>query len=396
MAAIVVGGILDIISIGLTAASIGQTAIDGLGNSESDGNYRYRMRIGQSVEVGDQDGWAPEVKYFDAAYDEIARSSYETHWVNDGALHSEQFGDDTRQIYEADLIAGDNAICAAWFDFWDADATAPVLVLGGNILRCGGYWSPTRTFLRDEDGAAQPELDCVWLNRGYNGCNVYGNEDSIYGFALPGYYPYWIGISAGQGNPDEVCDHVRVFNSYACKRDEEDQGGDLQGDAPIYDDPLWTSLAKEVITSGRDIARVYCEHDRSRGRSILSLQERLFCDMRTRTLRPLCEDLASPGCYEHRDVSRRVATGSGNRDTELVASDTIIDAEHDVAKRAAMLPYSLDVVTTHCLPSGGLNDSTVKQTIQDLWVPKKLSPIEDGLHIVTANGTAFIMPYCPE
>ena len=388
--ALVVGAILDIISIGLTAASIGQTAIaDGQDNTVS-GTYRYRMRIGQNVATNDADGWAPEVKFYESNWEELARSSFESTWANDGELHNEQFGEDTRQIYHADVIAGNNAICVAWFEFYDADGTPPVVLLGGNILRCGGYWSPTDSYLLYEDNSPTPELDCVWLNRGYNGCHGLSNNEAIFGFSMNNYYPYWLGVRSYESDVNGICSNLFSYGSGDCPR-SLDEARDVPDE--------FAEVAKEVITTTRDIARVYCEHDRSRGRSILSLNERLFCDMRTRELRPLCEDSPVEGCYNHNlRANARIASTSGGRDDELVASPVSIDAAHSIAKRSAEQRSSVTVAQSACLPASDERNLQLNSTHyfgpvtggQDT----QYSIITGGIYTMTQNGTAVIIPEC--
>jgi hypothetical protein len=386
--ALVVGAIIDIISIGLTAASIGQTAIQGAQESTVSGTYRYRMRVGQNVNTGDADGWAPEVTYYDGNWGQLARSKWETHWVDDGGLHDEQFGENTQQIRIADVNAGGNAICAAWFEFYDADNSPPVVVLGGNILRCGGYWSPTDSYLYYEDNSPTPELDCVWLNRGYNGCHEQSNGNTVFGFRLDNYYPYWLGVRSYESNVDEICNNLTPYHSGDCKRDLD------------VSQNVFTELAKEVITTNRDIARTYCEHDRSRGRSILSMNERLFCDMRTRELRPLCEDSPVEGCYNHNppQANARIASTSSGKDDELVAAPVSIDAKHAAAKRSIEQRYSVSVAHGDCLPASDERNLHLNSTHYfgpaSGGVDTQYSIVTGGIYTITQNGTAVIVPEC--
>jgi hypothetical protein len=396
--ALLVGAILDIISIGLTATSIGQTAINGAQESTVSGTYRYRMRIGQNVNTGDADGWAPEVKLYNSDWGELARSSFESRWANDGELHDEQFGSGTRQIHHADMIAGNNAICVAWWEFYDADNTPPVVLLGGNVLRCGGYWSPTNSYLLYEDNSPTPELDCVWLNRGYNGCHGQSNDNTIFGFMMNNYYPYWLGVRSYESDVNGICDNLVTYGSGDCRKRDMEEARDVPEDE-------FTELAKEVIVTDRDIARVYCEHDRSRGRSILSMKERLFCDMRTRELRPLCEDIQTEGCYNFvipNSKSRRsdfkAATSSG-RDSELKVSRVSIDAQHAAAKRSLDVEQrsSISVAYGDCISADGkdsvLNEShyfgPVTAGIETIY-----STITGGIYLQTQNGTSVIVPQC--
>ncbi len=144
MAGIIVGIIGTIV----TGYSIGQTALQNAKTTE--GEYKYRIRIGQSVNEGD--GWAPEVKVFDQDWSKLGRSNFEDHWITeDNTLYEETFGSSNNQIHHADLIAGNNAICLAWIEYYDADGSNPAVVLGDNILSCGhGYWPPTNTHVQQQ------------------------------------------------------------------------------------------------------------------------------------------------------------------------------------------------------------------------------------------------------
>jgi hypothetical protein len=162
----------------------------------------------------------------------------------------------------------------------------------------------------------------------------------------------------------------------------------------------FSEIAKQVITTNRDIARVYCEHNRSRGRSILSLNERLFCDMRTRELRPLCEDSQIEGCYDHSppQANARIASVAGGRDDELVPSPVSIDAQHSIAKRSAEQRSSVTVAHSACLPGSDERNLQLNSTHYFGSVTggedTQYSVVAGGIYTITQNGTAVIIPEC--
>lgn len=254
-------------------------------------SYDVSVFVGQGN--GEHDGRIPQVTLFSANDEQIAQSkSSDGPWAQKGEITTQTFGDgETRQIHHLNIDAGDNAICLAWIKVNPSQGETGTFPFYGETLKqCGARSYPSQNFVLTAEGEGR-YMDCVWLNDGTNGCTDSDSGQEWSGFEVTDWV--WFldngnntGISEiGTDIAKQACDKINIRHPSDCRK----RG---LGHAVNKND-----IARELITTERDIAISTCKDPNTHGQSILSRSEGVLCDMRTKVIRPLCSNGFVSGCY---------------------------------------------------------------------------------------------------
>lgn len=181
----------------------------------------------------------------------------------------------------------------------DKAAVDKAVFLGETMKHCGASWYPSGVWMDIEGGR---HVDCAWLRSGHDACGQTDGEGAWSGFGVE-RFSFWASDSVERGKPKDACSEMRPRKTDQCQTDERDE-------APA----IFSTLTK----TARPLAQRVCDDPASYAPSLLSTSEGLLCDMRTRTLRPLCSNGNVPGCYQDGEAPKLVINSAG---TSFIASD---------------------------------------------------------------------------
>ncbi|KAF9585319.1 hypothetical protein BGW38_002904 [Lunasporangiospora selenospora] len=198
--------------------------------------------------------------------------------------------------YAKEMRSGplNDAICIAYMS-WSPDNsmfnadTRRGAILGDHFYHCGYDWYPSGKYKRAN--GQDYEMRCGWID----GDNSSGN--SVHATLLNtgilghGHIENFYG---GKGNIKDVCGWGIAFS---------------QGALPRKRSASETFGNKAYITAGEGAVAI-CDSPTAWGPSMLSLSERIFCDMETKTKIPLCREDQTTGCMKYdRSLGKKNALG---------------------------------------------------------------------------------------
>lgn len=239
--------------------------------------YKHRIRVGQRSE--DSGGWFPQAIFSNAYNEELARSSWQSKWVENGEFMEESFGNNRRQVDNIEVLAGNNAVCFVWHEFYDSDGSDPIVVFGETAKQCGAPWYPSD--IRANIGGRDEYRDCAWLNQCNNDPGGGCRDDAWSGYNLYDLR-YWNNVKSGSADPNDVCNQILIYRPER-KRALAETG---------------SRLANDVIYTERPLANVICQSQTSVGQSLVSTTQELFCDMHDKQMYPLCRTDMREACFD--------------------------------------------------------------------------------------------------
>lgn len=253
--------------------------------------------------TNDTSEWMPEIALQSPRGGFIGQTSPSgAQWIalsNGSLVGLESFGQASSQpaVEVGSLMAmqRNNSICLSSLQLYEPNATRPVVLLGDMLAFCGAPTFPSNTQIAVENTTTKTVesqyVDCAWLNLASDDSATLEQTLSGWvGFAINDF-PYFASVRDGTVNastmgidsPSNACAKLSAYQGTAAANKS-------------------LSLANQLITTSRRIARSTCENRKSLGQSIYSTSEQVVCDMRTKTIRPVCKEAgASEGdveCYQ--------------------------------------------------------------------------------------------------
>ena len=198
-----------------------------------------------------------------------------------GQVFWSEFGSDgLPQLGKVEVKPDGEDVCVAWLSVQDKNAGEKAVVLGEDMKQCGAAWYPSNVWLAIDGDGGRP-VDCAWISAGRDHCQDESQLGKWHGFTIRDFTSW---ASSGSSAEHEACSQLVPPMTKQC---HTQPGNDMTSPAIFY------TLTK----TSRALARRVCNDPTSYGPSLLSTSEGLLCDMRTRTLRPLCSNGVVPGCY---------------------------------------------------------------------------------------------------
>lgn len=366
-------------------------------------HYKHRIRVGQADDTSD--GWMPQSIFYDVYGNEIAKSPWQGTWVDVGRWHEEEFGDDSLQVGQIEVHNGNNAVCFVWHEWYDNDGSDPIILLGETAQWCGApwYYSDISVHLGNEE--PQKYRNCAWIDQCNNGGpNCRDNAWGGYGMydAL-----YWRNIKNGFGDANDVCNQLTRFE-VTWKRDLDHSAN---ATAPIGQSYI-DRVAHDLIYTERKIAAEACQSASSRGQSLVSTAQGLFCDMTEHVLYPICQPGMTDACFDVETDDLRVQHADSLQSRDVGAmhfnpSTVKLDADQSghVAKRSRAADTLVGNGRTHFYTAGVNADEsdclTADQIDGDNYTgpvtdsPAPFARISNGIIVNPAADDSQVIVNCP-
>lgn len=318
--------------------TIGQWARDAFMSSTQ---YKHVMRVGEDYDQN-MNGWMPQAIYYGNG-GELARGGWNSIWMEHGERKEDTFGDDSRRMTKIELHGSSWSVCSVYSEFHESDGTAPIVIAGEVLRECGAPWYASQVSERF-NGVWEPR-DCAWIDQ----CDDAWDQDACRWEAWGGYWmddlDYFRNIrDGGGGNPDEACSKIHRFEVNWRKR-ELDGAASSSGSDRVNGTSPWGRLPHDVIYTKRPLALRLCDSDTSRGQSVVSTAEGLFCDMTEHVLYPICQSGMIDSCFDVETDDLRSASSGDALESRAVnvkhfnPSSTSLDAddesEHHVKRSRA-------------------------------------------------------------